>query len=106
MLIYNKDDIEFINEFPCFLGHPVYKYITLQSPERIIGQFNLILYISPKYTQLNMKSVLIRSDVLVLGNVLENTDRVVSGLIQTIEYRESCIWVDTNFRIQREQYLG
>ena len=49
-----------------------------------------------------MKSVLIRSDVLVLGNVLENTDRVVSGLIQTIEYRESCIWVDTNFRIQRE----
>ena len=21
--IHNKDDIEFVNEFPCFLGHPV-----------------------------------------------------------------------------------
>jgi len=25
MLIHNKDDIEFVTEFPCFLGHPVYK---------------------------------------------------------------------------------
>ena len=24
MLINNKDDIEFVTEFPCFLGHPVY----------------------------------------------------------------------------------
>ena len=23
MLIHNKDDIEFVIEFPCFLGHPV-----------------------------------------------------------------------------------
>ena len=23
MLIHNKDDIEFVAEFPCFLGHPV-----------------------------------------------------------------------------------
>ena len=23
MLIYNKDDIKFVTEFPCFLGHPV-----------------------------------------------------------------------------------
>ena len=23
MLIDNKDDIEFVTEFPCFLGHPV-----------------------------------------------------------------------------------
>ena len=23
MLIYNKDDIEFVTEFPCILGHPV-----------------------------------------------------------------------------------
>ena len=22
-LIHNKDDIEFVAEFPCFLGHPV-----------------------------------------------------------------------------------
>ena len=27
MLIHNKDDIEFVTEFPCFLGHPV-SYIT------------------------------------------------------------------------------
>ena len=25
MLIHNKDDIEFVTEFPCFLGHPVSK---------------------------------------------------------------------------------
>ena len=24
MLIHNKDDIEFVTEFPCFLGHTVY----------------------------------------------------------------------------------
>ena len=24
MLIHNKDDIKFVTEFPCFLGHPVY----------------------------------------------------------------------------------
>ena len=26
MLIHNKDDIEFVTEFPCFLGHPVVNY--------------------------------------------------------------------------------
>ena len=25
MLIHNKDDIEFVTEFPCFLGHPVHE---------------------------------------------------------------------------------
>ena len=24
MLIHNKDDIQFVTEFPCFLGHPVF----------------------------------------------------------------------------------
>ena len=24
MLILNKDDIEFVTEFPCLLGHPVH----------------------------------------------------------------------------------
>ena len=23
MLVHNKDDIEFVTKFPCFLGHPV-----------------------------------------------------------------------------------
>ena len=23
MLVHNEDDIEFVTEFPCFLGHPV-----------------------------------------------------------------------------------
>ena len=27
MLIHNKDDAEFVTEFPCLLGHPVDKYI-------------------------------------------------------------------------------
>ena len=26
MLIYNKHDIEFVTEFPCLLGHPVYDF--------------------------------------------------------------------------------
>ena len=25
MLIHSKDDIQFVTEFPCFLGHPVLK---------------------------------------------------------------------------------
>ena len=25
MLIQNKDQIEFVTKFPCFLGHPVHK---------------------------------------------------------------------------------
>jgi len=45
MLIHNKDDIQFVTEFPCFLGHPVenaintvlikYRYflLLLQVPE-------------------------------------------------------------------------
>jgi len=27
MLIHNKDDIEFVTEFLCFLGHPVLDYL-------------------------------------------------------------------------------
>ena len=27
MLIHNKDDIEFVTEFPCFLGHPVHRNV-------------------------------------------------------------------------------
>jgi len=23
MLIHNKDNIEFVTEFPCFMGHPI-----------------------------------------------------------------------------------
>ena len=26
MLIHNKDDIQFVTEFPCLLGHPVSKW--------------------------------------------------------------------------------
>ena len=31
MLIHNKDDIEFVTEFPCFLGHPVVYRVNLFS---------------------------------------------------------------------------
>ena len=27
MLIHNKDDIEFVTEFPCLLGHPVFNLL-------------------------------------------------------------------------------
>ena len=33
MLIHNKDDIEFVTEFPCFLGHPVSELKTVSGPE-------------------------------------------------------------------------
>ena len=26
MLIHSKEDIQFVTEFPCFLGHPVYNF--------------------------------------------------------------------------------
>ena len=26
MLIHKKDNIEFVTEFPCLLGHPVHQY--------------------------------------------------------------------------------
>ena len=35
MLIHNKDDIKFVTEFPCFLGHPVYE---------LSYNFNTVLY--------------------------------------------------------------
>jgi len=31
MLIHNKDDIEFVTEFPCFLGHPVQRTAGLEN---------------------------------------------------------------------------
>ena len=31
MLIHNKDDIEFVTEFPCLLGHPVDKQLQFNS---------------------------------------------------------------------------
>ena len=35
MLIHNKDDIEFVTEFQCFLGHPVSFEPTISNP--VIG---------------------------------------------------------------------
>ena len=34
MLIHNKDDIEFVTEFPCFLGHPVNNKLEFIAPKR------------------------------------------------------------------------
>ena len=36
MLIYKKDDIEFVTEFPCLLGYPVYLYSWFLLPIFII----------------------------------------------------------------------
>ena len=53
---------------------------------------------------LYMNSVVLQSDVLVLGREYRVRERVVSGLIHTLEYRESFIWIYTYLRIQRELY--
>ena len=49
MLIHNKDDIEFVTEFPCFLGHPVQKFWPLILfkiwPKRLSGCINCLVYI-------------------------------------------------------------
>ena len=37
MLIHNKDDIEFVTEFPCFLGHPVYSDLEKKGRENLRG---------------------------------------------------------------------
>ena len=42
MIIHNKDDIEFITEFPCFLGHPVQN---VQCQKEIIYFTPIIQYI-------------------------------------------------------------
>ena len=40
MLIHNRDDIEFVTEFPCFLGHPVHEirliYISIINIEELL----------------------------------------------------------------------
>ena len=46
MLIHNKDDIEFVTEFPCFLGHPVYLYLLLTISISIVTYVH-ILYVTP-----------------------------------------------------------
>ena len=37
MVIHNKDDIEFVTEFPCFLGHPVYTFLNIF--DTVLSQF-------------------------------------------------------------------
>ena len=46
MLIHNKDDIEFVTEFPCFLGHPVL-YCTLLCRLYILQLLYVTLYTGP-----------------------------------------------------------
>ena len=61
MLIHNKDDIEFVTEFPCFLGHHVYKKLfkrlqSLQKDRKLFNYFQILML-----TQLQI----IRSDKIV-----------------------------------------
>ena len=37
MLIDNKDDIELVTEFPCFLGHPVIKHNKIKNMKTLIS---------------------------------------------------------------------
>ena len=45
MLIHNKDDIEFVTEFPCFLGHPVQSENGKKSYKLQLQPFTQILQI-------------------------------------------------------------
>ena len=63
MLIHNKDDIEFVTEFPCFLGHPVVSTLfhlkTPQNRKKTIFQgcivFRMIFDDMEKTEKLNIK---------------------------------------------------
>jgi len=50
MLIHNKDDIGFVTEFPCFLGHPVAKVYNVRLQRykdyiiRVCGKDSIPLY--------------------------------------------------------------
>ena len=47
MLIHNKDDIKFVTEFPCFLGHPVVE----RNEEMHENHAVLFLYIFKQFVQ-------------------------------------------------------
>ena len=40
MLIHNKDDIEFVTEFSCFLGHPVSKFEIIKNHKNLSQKKN------------------------------------------------------------------
>ena len=41
LLNHNKDDIQFVTEFPCLLGHPVYKLCTYLKPCSVTKSYAL-----------------------------------------------------------------
>ena len=59
MLIHNKDDIEFVTEFPSFLGHPVHE------GEKIKGKFIKSSLTDSKGRWLGTSS---RQEIKFLGN--------------------------------------
>ena len=56
MLIHNKDDVEFVTEFPCFLGHPVGAMV---QPWSLICESNQGAYCeSNQFITISIKNVL------------------------------------------------
>ena len=55
MLIHNKDDIEFVTEFPCLLGHPVFPvcYLEDEASVNILNYVTINLVISSKHPKLS-----------------------------------------------------
>ena len=68
MLIHNKDDIEFVTEFPCFLGHPVYyiEYSGLRSMH-VTGKY-ITMSIKCKITEHILKSIKVYGESMLLEN--------------------------------------
>ena len=57
MLIHNKDDIEFVTGFPCFLGHPVlyiYRYTSLEPSVALRVETDVTRQIKSLLTQLKI----------------------------------------------------
>ena len=56
MLILNKDDIEFVTEFPCLLGHPVYKCdLRISTTEKHKGIIDRNDTLKPGITEISSK---------------------------------------------------
>ena len=60
MLIHNKDDIEFVTEFPCLLEHPVSPNITHEPFNQIASNFDWILWQNFNHTEQSWVSKLVK----------------------------------------------
>ena len=118
MLIHNKDDIEFVTGFPCFLGHPVlyiYRYTSLEPSVALRVETDVPRQIKSPLTQLkisksfflgstnfpNQKNHDVRSDIQTAKQSIRDYYFIYSIIHKRWDFRDDC----TEF-ISFSLYLG